>query len=77
MFADPITIRLFYDKLILEHLKHAHLRFRQYWQQRVDTLTPALGAVLNVPQFGTASLVYTFLGDSHCGAVEWREPGSR
>ena len=24
---------------------------------------------------GTLSLVYTFLGDSHFGAVEWREPG--
>ena len=24
---------------------------------------------------GTVSLVYTFLGDSHFGAVEWREPG--
>jgi hypothetical protein len=26
---------------------------------------------------GTVSLVYTFLGDSHFGAVEWREPGDR
>lgn len=26
---------------------------------------------------GTASLVYTFLGNSHFGAVEWRDPGDR
>jgi hypothetical protein len=26
---------------------------------------------------GTVSLVYTFLGDSHFGAVEWRDDGSR
>jgi hypothetical protein len=26
---------------------------------------------------GTLSLVYTFLGDSHFGAVEWRDPGDR
>ena len=26
---------------------------------------------------GTISIVYTFLGDSHLGAVEWRDPGSR
>lgn len=26
---------------------------------------------------GTLSLVYTFLGDSHLGAVEWRDPGDR
>lgn len=26
---------------------------------------------------GTVSLVYTFLGDSHFGAVEWRDQGSR
>jgi hypothetical protein len=26
---------------------------------------------------GTVSLVYTFLGDSHFGAVEWRDRGSR
>lgn len=26
---------------------------------------------------GTVSLVYTFLGDSHFGAVEWRDNGSR
>jgi hypothetical protein len=26
---------------------------------------------------GTVSLVYTFLGDSHFGAVEWREQGGR
>jgi hypothetical protein len=26
---------------------------------------------------GTVSLVYTFLGDSHYGAVEWRDPGDR
>ena len=26
---------------------------------------------------GTVSLVYTFLGDSHFGAVEWRDPESR
>jgi len=26
---------------------------------------------------GTVSLVYTFVGDSHFGAVEWRNPGDR
>jgi len=26
---------------------------------------------------GTVSLVYTFMGDSHFGAVEWRDDGNR
>ncbi len=61
---------------------NANLNFRIYGRhgigiQFVESIRNAqYGSIPSKQQNdGTVSLVYTFLGDSHFGAVEWRNPG--
>ena len=44
---------------------------------RVDPRLPIRQPARRHQSDGTVSLVYTFLGDSHFGAVEWRDEANR